>query len=159
MASMLFLCSKPQIQAVSKYYEATALQNASRGALAGILTSFIASVIEVFKNNSSNIPSVDTPSTPPAITPADHRTAVIEAVLDFYKSTLRASLAATVNHPFIFDSFIEPAIEKELPLLAGSIYDALVNIMSRPTDPTIETTPTSVTPMPVPLMPAGWQPY
>jgi hypothetical protein len=88
----------------------------------------------------------------------DRRNSAILAGVNFYKQVLEPVVAQAVNHPLVFNSFIEPAIERALPGLIGGVYDAVARIVGKLTGGGQQGQPapppgTTTTP------PVGFQPY
>jgi hypothetical protein len=107
-----------------------------------VITRFMGSAIDLFSNFSGD--------------PAQRKAAVLAAVTQFYNEVVKPLLAEGIGRPFIFNTFISPAIEKLLPKLIGGMYDALVKIFDRKASGGNATKP--ATPV-VPNLPPGFDPY
>lgn len=107
-----------------------------------VITRFVASAIDLFANFGGD---------------ADQKkAAVIAAATQFYRDVVGPLVAEGVGHPFIFNTFITPAIEKLLPRLIGGVYDAITGIFDRKAG-TAQGMPPALPPLP--SLPAGFVPY
>jgi len=95
----------------------------------GILTKFIGSVT----NLAGQVVGAS---------PEDRRQIVIDATMAFYKQSIQSYLATAIGHPFIFNTFIGPAIERALPAIIGQAYDALTGMLVAKPSATADATPT-----------------
>jgi hypothetical protein len=68
----------------------------------------------------------------PNVTAAAKRSEIISQTVMFYNTNLASRVAAAVNHPFIYNNMIKPAIDAQLPIILGQAYDSLVAILSKP---------------------------
>lgn len=83
---------------------------------AGLLTKFVGSITNLVGQVVS-------------ATPEQRKQVVVDATLAFYKQSIRSYVETAIGHPFIFNTFIGPAIERALPAIIGQAYDALTSFM------------------------------
>lgn len=137
MANPVSVQVSPQIQHLIKHYDqqlkAQALRSGPGQPLVTtanwyeIFTKFVASATQIITSITGN--------------PGDKRQAVIDAALAFYKQSIAPLLTQAVGTSWVFDTFIGPVIEREIPALAGGVYDALLAVFTRLSTPA-PTTPT-----------------
>lgn len=64
-------------------------------------------------------------------TPEEKKQAVIDATVAFWRNNLKPVLAKNFGTPWVFDTFIVPAIESEIPQLVNGVYDGLLSVFNR----------------------------
>lgn len=107
-----------------------------------VLTRFLGSAIDLFGHFNGD--------------PSQRKDAVLAAALQFYRDVIAPMVGAGIGHPFIFNTLIEPAIEKILPRLIGGVYDAIAGIFDRKAAAGTTTQPAAPV---APGLPAGFTPY
>lgn len=147
---MLYVQNIPAVQALVDHYKAEVQAQALSlpGAQAieidwtNIITRFIGSAIDLFGSFNGD--------------PAQRKAAVLQAAIQFYNEVVKPLLAEGIGRPFIFNTFISPAIEKILPKLIGGVYDALSKMFDRKASGGTTTQPAAPA---APNLPAGFVPY
>lgn len=56
--------------------------------------------------------------------------AVVDATMAFWRNNLKPLLAQHVNSPWIFNAFIVPTIESEIPSVVKGMYEAIAAMFS-----------------------------
>ena len=135
MSNPVFVQHSPEIQKLISHYsqQLTAAPAGAKGLLfnwSEVFTKFIASV-------TGGVLASPTGSL------ADKKQAVIEAAMSFWQQTGKQLAAGAVGHPFIFNYFIAPFIEQQIPVLVGGIFDALVAVLNKVTGQGGQTTTTT----------------
>ncbi len=82
-----------------------------------VFTKFIASATQIVSTVNAS--------------PNDRRGAVIEAAVQFWRQSLSPLVADAVKMPWVFNTFVAPSIEQQIPILAGGLYDALASVFAR----------------------------
>lgn len=110
-----------------------------------LVTRFLASVTSLLNTSTGD--------------PAQKKAAAVAAVVQFYHDVIQTQLVNAVGRPFIFNTFIGPAIENALPTLAGNLYDVLSTILTRVAGGTAPVLPGVPVLPAVPGLPTGFVPY
>jgi hypothetical protein len=152
--------AKPAIDAAMQHYAMKFRQQALAATTPGsaqfsalsvnwynILTGIIATITQIVQQVEG--------------TNADKEATVEVAVMNFWTSTIQPALAQAVGMPWLFNTFIAPAISNEIPVLVQGAYQALSQLFSQffphpNPQPTPVPTPT---PVPVPGTNLTFTPY
>lgn len=107
---------KAEVDASRRYLRSPDLRYVTAVDWAGVLTKFVASVVDLFANTTAD--------------PAQKRAAAVQAVMQFYRDVVAPMVAAAIGRPLLF-AMLGPVLERLLPQVAGGLYDAIVQIFAR----------------------------
>lgn len=123
MGNPVSLAAKADIAKALQHYDGklrgSVLSRAVGGNInwAGIFTQFITTVTQIVSQVVG--------------TPGDKEAAVEEAAMTFWKQTVEPILAQQVGSPWIFNTFIAPMIEKEIPVIVAGLYEAVSQVLTK----------------------------